>query len=167
MKSKSSSKPRNQKKNSPIFGNKQPQIQMGLKFSGSSLFKKIRYKLSSISTLLDQYMFWRSPLLWFIVFVNAGSTIFATTWLYSNLDKLPDQIALFYYHFDQSNRFLNTQDLTSFIFLNVFIQAVMIIIASKVSQRFKPLSTFLLTCAAITSITFYIALYKALSLVVS
>jgi hypothetical protein len=151
----------------PKVSRKQTQISMSLKFPGSNLFKQIKHRFSKISTLLDQYMFWRSPLLWFIVFVNAGSTILITTWIYSNLDKLPDQVSIFYYHFNQSSRFIETTDITSFIFLNIFLQIVMILIASKVSQRFKPLSTFLLTCSTITSITFYIAIYKSLSLVVA
>lgn len=146
---------------------KESQMEMGLRYSGSNLFKLIRYRLSKISTLLDQYMFWRSPLLWFVIFINIGATVFSTTWIYSNITKLPDQVALFYFNFDQSNRFIEIPDLVTFIFLNLGLQVVTVMLASKVSTRFKPLSSFLLTCSAITSLAFYIALYKALSLVIS
>lgn len=146
---------------------KQAQLKMGLKFPGSSIVKAIQDRLSKISTLLDQYMFWRSPALWFIIFINVGASIFYSTWIFSNSDKLPEEIALFYYNFDPAERFMAIDDIPGLIFVNILIQAITIILTSKVSSRFKPLSTFMLTVSSLSSVSFYLALYKAISLVVS
>lgn len=145
---------------------KRPQIEMGLKYSGSSLLGAVHFRLKKFSTLFNQFIFWRSPLLWFIVFVNASATTFLTTWIYANMDKLPSEITFHYYLFEQSAKFITITDTINKIFVHIFIQFVTLIIASRISPRFRQLSTFILVCSAITSLAFFLALYKALSLVV-
>ena len=146
---------------------KQTQIKMGLKYSGGSIFKRIRYRISKFSILLDQYMFWRTPLLWFDIFLNVTATILSTTWIYSNWDKLPDKVSLWYYFFDDIKRFNSSTDIINLIFIHLAIQTVSLLLAYKISPRFRPLATFLLVCICIASLSFYIAIYKSLSLVVT
>ncbi len=145
---------------------KEPQMKMGLKYSGNIL-NRIKYRLLKISAFLDQFKFWRSPLLWFDIFINAAATTYSTTWIYSNWDKLPDEITFFYYFSNESKRFISLTDVINTIFIYLFIQLVSVILAYKISSRFRPLATFLLVCIAITSVTFFISLYKSLSLVVA
>ena len=146
---------------------KQTQIKMGLKYTGGSIFKKIQFRISRFSILLDQYMFWRTPLLWFDIFLNVAASIFATTWIYSNTDKLPGEVSLWYYFFEDIRRFSSSTDIISLVFIHLTIQMITLVIAYKISPRFRPLATFLLVCICITSISFYIAIYKSLSLVVT
>jgi len=145
---------------------KQPQIQMGLKFSGNSVIKVLQYRITRLSAILDQYLFWRTPLLWFNIFLNVAASTYTLTWLYSNLDKLPREVSLWYYFLEESNRFYSSSNIPELLIVNAVFQAISLLLAHKVSQRFRPLSMFLLICICIASITFYLALYKSISLVV-
>jgi hypothetical protein len=112
-------------------------------------------------------MFWRTPLLWFDIFLNVTASIFITTWIYSNNDKLPGEVSLWYYFFEDVKRFSSSTDIINLVFIHLTVQMVTLLIAYKISPRFRPLATFLLVCICIASISFYVALYKSLSLVVT
>ncbi|MFH1547135.1 MAG: hypothetical protein ABIC57_01460 [bacterium] len=146
---------------------RQKQIKMGLKYTGGNIFQKIQFRISKFSTLLDQYLFWRTPILWFDVFINIAASIFVTTWLYTNYNNLPEDVSLWYFFFDESRRFVSLTEIINLVFIHLLIQAITLLIAYKVSSRFRPLANFLLVCICIASLTFYIALYKSLSLVVT
>ena len=143
--------------------NDEPQIKMGLKFSGSKVLEYLRHRLRTVTTLLDQYTFWRSPILWLILFMNVVFTyVILTQILKTNL--LPPSIPLFYYTSKSAPLLIEVDIIPYIIVIYLSLQMIGIFVASKLYFRLKTLSTFTLLVCILATFLFYLALYKSITL---
>ncbi|MEA3357114.1 MAG: hypothetical protein U9Q67_01650 [Patescibacteria group bacterium] len=140
----------------------QPQMDMDLKLSGIPFLQRLRFRSKKMSRLLDQFIYWRSALLWFVIFINTALPLLMTAFLYKHIRNLPSEVILLHFSQDTEYRFINTSDLTIVILVNLFIQCGAAIIGSKLYFKLKQVSILILLCSILSAILTYISIYKTL-----
>ncbi len=141
-----------------------PQMGMDLQFSRFSFLHKLLYQLKRSAWVLEQFSFWRSPILWLQIFVTTFTTIYGAIFIYQKRIDLPDKIPLLYFRQDVASRLINTDTVLIILAVNVALQIVSIFVSSRIYFKFKFLSHFLILCSIISNIFFNLALFKVLRL---
>jgi hypothetical protein len=143
---------------------KPKQIDMNLKYSNFSFLNKWFYKLRKSAMMLEQFNFWRSPLLWLQIFTVSFTTIYSAIFLYQRRTDLPNQISLFYFQQNPDLRYINTDSILILIAVNILFQLISMFISSKVFFKCKFLSNFVLINSIFSNIFLNIAIFKILRL---
>jgi hypothetical protein len=143
---------------------KEPQLDMNLKFSNFAFVNKIIYRLKKSTAFLDQFNFWRSPVLWLQIFVITFTTIYGAIFIYQKRTLLPDEIPLFFFQQETTARFINIDAVLILMAGNILLQIISIFISSRVFFKFKFLSHFVLLNSIVSNIVFNLALFKVLRL---
>lgn len=141
---------------------KEPQLVLGLKYSENRFLRFFLYRAQKFTLLLDQLSFWRSPILWLLIFTN-GMLFYL---LYPSLisEKLPPGIPIFNYALTTNSVLFPSENL--FYFLGAFLGAQLfsVYIASRTYYRLKQLSLFILLSSILSTFLFGVTMYKSISL---
>lgn len=150
------------KQMTPKNRNKEPQLALGLKYSENRIIRFILYRARRISLILDQLTFWRSPVLWLLLFLN-GVLIYSLLPLLTS-DKLPPDVPIFYYGLT-TETILFPSDWLEYLFAGFLAtQFVSILVSSGLYYRLKQLSFFILLSSILTTFLFGITVFKSVTL---
>jgi hypothetical protein len=157
-----SSKSQSQSQKPKSDASRDNQLNMDLKFSRLSFIHKIIYKAKKSSVILDQFNYWRSPILWLQIFVITFTTVYGAIFIYQKRTELPNTIPFFFFQQDVTARFIPTDSVLILMAVNIIFQFFSIYVASKTFFKFKFLSTFILINSIVSNIIFNLALFKVL-----
>lgn len=141
---------------------KEPQLHLGLEYTGNKTLERIRYKSRKFFIFLDQFAFWRSPLLWLFLFVNIviGYLFFTS---FHSASNLPPTIPLLYYLPSAKSIIVPTDYVPMTFGIHWILQAVCIYLAAKQFYRLKLFSNFILLSATLSSLLFFVAIFKSIT----
>ncbi len=140
----------------------EPQLQLGLHFSGLRLLEYIRFRFKKLLIFLDQLSFWRAPALWLIFFLNGTASYMLFNTIRSERSVLPPNIPLLFFADTTYGSLLSTDSLMHVLIIQLLFQLLIVILAFRISLRLKQLSKFMLIISILSSTLFYITLYKSL-----
>ncbi len=143
---------------------KETQMKLGIKYHGIPFFQRIKSRVWKTSVVLEQFVYWRSPLVWLSVFVNASFSILVATWFFSKTDVMPPFVPLFYYFHEIERTMIASSYIPLIIGVNVLMQLLLMIINAKIFLTSRGLSRFLMCCTTLIALLFYAAIYKTISL---
>ncbi|MBN2101111.1 hypothetical protein JW710_04465 [Candidatus Dojkabacteria bacterium] len=144
---------------------KPSQLGLGIKYKGSPFLQRVSLRYRRISRIMDQFSYWRSPVLWLAIFLNTSLSIITAVYFYNNITKIPSSIALFYYYQSPSKRFINSTNVILIVLTNLIVQLFAIIVGGRLYFKSKTLAYFIQTISIITTLALFISIYKPLSLV--
>lgn len=142
-----------------------PQLPLGLSFKSSRLIEYLKYRVNKVLVFLDEISFWRLPVLYFVLFID-GTVAYWIIFTVLRWHQLPPQIPILYFS-PQVNTLTATSDiLTLFLFLMV-LHVLAIYVSAKLFYKFRQLSVFLLIGCVLSSVLYFLTLYKSISLTLS
>lgn len=141
------------------------QIDLDLEYKGIAFFQRLRLKVKRISLILDQFSFWRSALLWFVIFINTALSIYTTVFIYNNQEILPPTIPLLSFIQNPEQQFIKITQISLIIIGNLTIQFISIIISARNFFKLKYISHMILVSSLISTIILFISIYKTLIMV--
>lgn len=144
--------------------NEAKQIPLGIKQKGIPFIQRFIYRMRKTSLLLDRFAYWRSPLLWLVIFINLVCGIALIVIMFQNWGLLPQQIPILYYHQTQELRFISPTLIVEIIFIQVFLQFVTLILGGRIVYKYKRISIYTLIISCISSVAFFASVYKAISM---
>jgi len=140
-------------------------MNMALEHRGFALFQRLGSKLRRISLILDQFSYWRSALLWLVIFINTTFSIYTTIFIYNNQQNLPSTIPLLFFIQNPEQQFIKTTQISLIIIGNLAIQLISISISAKNFFKLKYISHMILVCSLSSTIILFVSIYKSLSMV--
>lgn len=143
---------------------KEPQIDMGLKYHGIPFIQKFLYRIRRFSIFLDQFNYWRLPLLWLLIFLTAASSAILTLYLFTNIENLPEQLPLLNSLSTPKDRLFYSSQITILLMINISIQIVTVIIGMKLFFKSKQITTMLLIISVLASIFLFIGIFKPMNM---
>lgn len=143
---------------------KEPQLRLGLEYSGNKLFDYLRYRINKWIIVLDQFSFWRSPLLWLVIFMN-GTFTYGVFHLLLTERSFPPTIPLLYYLPDPSAALFSVTQIPYLILFYLIGQAILVYLSARLFYRAKDLSSFTLFTASLITLLFFVTLYKSILLI--
>lgn len=146
-------------KNTP---HKDSQLTLGLSFRNSRFAEYVRYKITKLLILLDEVTFSRLPVLYLVIFIDATLGY----WLYFIVlgsQKLPPYFPILYFS-PQVDTLTATSDMLNLFFFLLSLHFLSIYVSSRIFYKLRQLSILLLLCCILTSVLFFITVYKSASL---
>jgi hypothetical protein len=141
---------------------REKQLSLGIEYRGNKTVERIHYKSRRIFLLLDQFAFWRSPLLWLLIFVNAGLGYLFLSLFFSA--DTPPTIPLMYYLANESDALVPAISLPFFVAAHFVLQAAGVYVAGRMYYKLKQYSRFLLMASIVVTMLFYATMFKSLTL---
>lgn len=141
---------------------KEKQLPLEIEYKGNKTFERLHYKSSKIFVILDQFAFWRSPLLWLLIFVNLGLS-YAFLHLYYSVDT-PPAIPFLYYIPDDNDVLVPTVSLPLFLLAHSVLQFICVYISAKMYYKLKHYSRFIILASILVTLFFYTTMFKSLML---
>lgn len=141
---------------------KEKQLPLNIEYKGIKTFERLHYRSSKIFAILDQFAFWRSPLLWLLIYVNLLlSYIFLRH--YYTVDT-PPTIPLLYYLPNDNDILVSSSSLPLFLLAHSVLQFTGIYISAKMYYKLKQYSKFIILASLLVTLFFYTAMFKSLIL---
>ncbi|MDD3661482.1 MAG: hypothetical protein PHG63_00265 [Candidatus Dojkabacteria bacterium] len=142
---------------------KDTQMPLHLRYSGIRVLDVLRFKISRTAVLLDHFSFWRSPLLWLIIFINITVSYLCLAYLFRRPD-LPPAIPLLYFSHETSTVQVTQSTVYTLFFAHLVVQALVLYSAARLFYKVKHVSFFILISALLTAFLFYTTILKSILL---
>ena len=139
-----------------------PQLKLGLGYSGSKFFQFISYRIKRYVVLLEQFSYWRSPLVWLLIFLNVVFS-YAIISFSSSAHSLPPEISLFHYAGRLQDILFDSSLIPILVVIFGLIQFIVLLISSHIHYKLRDLSQFILAISVLLTILFFLSLYKSIS----
>lgn len=137
---------------------------MNLKYKGIPFIQSLIHKMRNFSIILEQFNYWRSGLLWFVIFTNLAVSILVAYKIYSFQADLPKELPIILSQQTSESKFISTPYILIALSVNIAIQIISIAIGGKLYFRLKHVSFFILVCSTVASALFFLSINKSINM---
>jgi hypothetical protein len=141
---------------------KEKQLPLEIEYKGNKTFERLHYKSSKLFIILDQFAFWRSPLLWLLIFVNIGLA-YGFMHLYLSIEA-PPAVPLLYYLSDDKDIPVPALSLPLFLLVHSVLQCTGVYVSARMYYKLKQYSRFIMLASILVTLLFYATMFKSLTL---
>lgn len=142
---------------------KEPQLELGLTVPGNQFAARVKHRTRYVVLLLEQFSYWRSALLWFLILTNVVCS-YALFSILKTVEGVPPTIPLLYYADSTSGILVETHVIPYFTAIYLGIQCFIIFLCFRLHFKVRALSQFLLIISILLTVLFFAGLYKSITL---